>query len=245
MKNVKKFLSRIIISMILLIWCTTPVFAHQAVQPGSGGGPTVTLSLRDSTVKDGETDVSVNTEIVLYYTHNVADETIQDHNRKAITLTDSSGEKANYEISFPTVFAYRQEIWILPKTLEPDTKYVITVSPKLMSRNGYTTGKTVKITFTTESAAAAAKEKNTSGESSASKNEELMKEAKESGVVVETEEQSVKRASDAKAGRVENNGKSGSGMLPVVTEIVASAVIVIVVIVAFRKKRKNKKTGWK
>lgn len=240
MGSMKKFMISAITIVSLFMWSNVPAFAHQEIVPGSGGGPSVPLYMRDVSIKDNETDVPVNTEIVLYYSHNVADETIQEANRQAISLKEDSGKEVDYEISFPTVFAYRQEIWILPKTLKPDTKYVITVSKDLMSRNGYTTGKEENITFTTESAAEAAKKKSAANESGSLKQDELMKQAKESGIVEETKEKKIKRTSDETAGRVED---TATPIIEFKFIAVGSTVIVLIVMGAILQIRKRKNWG--
>lgn len=240
MRLSKKIMIRVITFILVLLWCSIPVYAHQAVVPGSGGGPSVPLYMRDSTIKDGDTDVPVNTEIVLYYSHNVADQAIQETNRKEISLKESSGESVEFEISFPTVFAYRQEVWILPKSLKPDTIYVIMVSENFMSRNGYTTGKTDTITFTTESAEEAAQDKGTTDDGSLSKEDELMKQAKESGIVIETQEKPIQRVSDAKTGRQEESDKTRAFVIIIPAGAVAITVAVLLIT---SKRRKKKKQG--
>lgn len=143
--------------------------AAQGVDAGSGGGPSVPLYLRECSISDGEKNVATDVTITLYYSHNVADAAVQDHNRSAISVKDSNGKKIDITVGFSDVFEYRQEIYVQLSNLSSGTTYTITISPDLMARNGYTTGSTDTITFTT-------KEDNTSASTDESENKVTEKE---------------------------------------------------------------------
>ena len=194
----KKIISRLLIFVILILPLSV---SAGGVDAGSGGGPSVPLYLRDCSMADGQTDVPQDITITLYFSHNVADAAVQKNNRKAISMKNSDGERVSVTISFSSVFEYRQEIYVTPSSLEAGETYILTVSPELMSRNGYTTGTTETITFTTKKAAVSDKndsdgrepedkkeepsesnnkaEKNSNGDSKKSSEEESVSKLKE------------------------------------------------------------------
>lgn len=143
---------RIVCSIILAVFLlgafSIPI--HAGVAAGSGGGADVPLHLRDCSLTNGQKDVPADVQITLYYSHNVADAAVQKNNTAAIHMASSAGKSVSLTVSYSSVFEYRQEIYVKPSGLLPDTTYVLTIDPSLMSRNGYTTGTTDTITFTTE-----------------------------------------------------------------------------------------------
>lgn len=143
---------RIVCSIILVVFLlgtfSIPIYA--GVAAGSGGGADVPLHLRDCSLTNGQKDVPTDVQITLYYSHNVADAAVQKNNTAAIHMASSAGKSVSLTVSYSSVFEYRQEIYVKPSGLLPDTTYVLTIDPSLMSRNGYTTGTTDTITFTTE-----------------------------------------------------------------------------------------------
>lgn len=142
---------RIVCSIILVVFLlgtfSIPIYA--GVAAGSGGGADVPLHLRDCSLTNGQKDVPTDVQITLYYSHNVADAAVQKNNTAAIHMATSAGKSVSLTVSYSSVFEYRQEIYVKPSGLLPDTTYVLKIDPSLMSRNGYTTGKTDTITFTT------------------------------------------------------------------------------------------------
>lgn len=164
MKQLKK-LSCVILIFILCVFAV-PVHA-EGVAPGSGGGPSVPLYMRDCSISDGQKDVSTDVVITLYYSHNVADAAVQSNNTAAISMTDSSGKAVSLSVSYSSVFEYRQEIYVKPSGLQGGTTYILKVASSLMARNGYTTGTTDTITFTTQESASSAEDNNQSAGSGA------------------------------------------------------------------------------
>jgi hypothetical protein len=126
---------------------------------GTGGGKSEPLTLVSSSIKDGATGVSLKPEIQLTFSKNIVNMTVNENNKNCFSLLTASGTAIpiNLFLADDQIdFEKRNDATITPKAnLEQGTTYSVVVSPTLKAKSGVTTGKEIRITFTTEGTKAA------------------------------------------------------------------------------------------
>jgi hypothetical protein len=133
---------------------------------GTGGGKSQPLTLESSTIKDGATGISLKPEITLTFSKNIVNMTVNENNKKCFSLQTSNGTNVPINITFADDqidFEKRNDAIITPKAnLAQGTTYSVVISSSLKAKSGVTTGKEIKITFTTEVAKPATNNDDTS-----------------------------------------------------------------------------------
>lgn len=137
------------ILILVLVFSISFVFSDN----GSGGGKSTALDLVQSTPADGETSVSIDTEILLLFNKNVVNMTVKDNNRNCIKLLNEDGTEVAADLIFPDDQINpdkKREISIKPKKpLEKGKKYIVKILPEFMAKNGTNLGKTIETSFET------------------------------------------------------------------------------------------------
>lgn len=148
--------------LILLLLFNVQAFAM------SGGGGDNALSLETSTPVDGAVDISLEPEIVLTFSNNVANASVSENNIASIKMVgpDNSLVALNVEVHDDQILPDdKRLIFITPTSpLSPLTQYTIIISPEVTSKNGVQLGKEVKVSFTTLGQAIATTEPETTVE---------------------------------------------------------------------------------
>lgn len=120
---------------------------------GGGGGGGVPFELGDSSIKNNETDISLNPEILLTFTNNVVHMSVQESNKTLITLSEQNGESVELEVEMADDQVYpekKQEVIITPtQSLKNNTAYELVIGEKFQAKNGRTLGEDILIEFTT------------------------------------------------------------------------------------------------
>lgn len=154
MRNNKLFSKTKSLLFILLLSC---IFIGQnsfAEGDGSGGGNSDPLSLVSSSISNGATGVSLKPVIILTFSKNIVNMSVNVNNKTCFTLQSGSGTSIPIEILFADDQIDREkrnDATITPKAnLAPGTSYTLVVSSALKSKSGVTMENDVKIPFTTE-----------------------------------------------------------------------------------------------
>ena len=120
---------------------------------GSGGGNSPELV--QSSVYDGQTDVSVGIVIELVFSNNVVHFSVAENNKNAFTLLDSNNTAVPIEVIMgddqidPSI---RRDISIAPSVpLEYGMRYTLIIQKSLSAKNGSTMAADTTLSFTTES----------------------------------------------------------------------------------------------
>lgn len=163
MRENKRFLSKT--KLLLFIILLSSFFIGQMASAegdgsgggtggGTGGGKSQPLTLESSTIKDGATGVSLKPEITLTFSKNIVNMTVNENNKNCFSLQTSNGTNIPINLTLPDDqidFEKRNDAIITPKAnLSQGTTYSIVISSSLKAKSGVTTGKEIKITFTTE-----------------------------------------------------------------------------------------------
>lgn len=123
----------------------------------SGGGKSEPLGLVSSSIQNGATGVAIKPEIKLTFTKNIVNMSVVENNRKCFSLQAANGAAIpiNLILADDQIdFEKRNDAIIIPKNnLAPGTAYTVVVSSTLTSKSGVTTGKEIRISFTTEGTA--------------------------------------------------------------------------------------------
>jgi hypothetical protein len=154
MRGNKLFLSKA--KVLLFILFLSSFFIGQiayAEGDGTGGGKSEALMLNSSSINDGATGVSLKPEIKLTFSKNIVNMTVYENNMKCFSLQTANGTSIPIDVILADdqiEFEKRNDAIITPKAnLAQGTTYSVVISPSLMSKSGVTTGKVIKITFTT------------------------------------------------------------------------------------------------
>ncbi len=136
-------LKKISVSIIILMLIT-------AASAFAGNKP---LLLKSSTPKDGETNVAIDTNILIEFTKNVVNMKVSKNNVGCFKMMDSSGRSIDIEVYLPDDQLEpenKRKITLKPiKPLCPDTKYTIIISSELKAKNGNSLGKELILSFVT------------------------------------------------------------------------------------------------
>lgn len=126
---------------------------------GTGGGKSEPLTLVSSSIKDGANGVSLKPEIKLTFSKNIVNMSVNENNKNCFSLHTASGTviPINLVLADDQIdFEKRNDATITPKAnLEQGTTYSVVVSSTLKAKSGVTTGKEIRLTFTTEGTKAA------------------------------------------------------------------------------------------
>ncbi|WHY86994.1 Ig-like domain-containing protein [Neobacillus novalis] len=126
---------------------------------GTGGGKSEPLTLVSASINDGATGVSLKPEIKLTFSKNIVNMSVNESNKNCFSLLTASGTAIpiNLVLADDQIdFEKRNDAIITPKAnLEQGTTYSVVVSSTLKAKSGVTTGKEIRLTFTTEGTKAA------------------------------------------------------------------------------------------
>ncbi|HEY2422433.1 MAG TPA: Ig-like domain-containing protein [Neobacillus sp.] len=159
MRGKKLFLSKA--KVLLFILVLSSFFIGQIASAegdgtggGTSGGKSEPLALVSSSIKDGATGVSLKPEITLTFSKNIVNMTVNENNKKCFSLQTTNGTTIPINLTLPDdqiEVDRKDDAIITPKAnLAQGTTYSIVISSSLRSKSGVTTGKEIKITFTTE-----------------------------------------------------------------------------------------------
>jgi hypothetical protein len=99
--------------------------------------------------RNGATGVSRNPRITLFFSLNVVDDSVWNHNRTQIRLFRGT-VRVGINVTRSSSLALRREIFVRPiNTLRPLTDYRLVILPGLTAKNGMQLGETVTIRFRT------------------------------------------------------------------------------------------------
>lgn len=111
------------------------------------------LTLRSSTVVDGDTDLSVRPVIELQFSKKIADILILEHNKDCFHLQDASGAVVPLTVLFPDTqlqSRYVYQVFLMPEQdLAPGAAYTLTVDDQLIDKKENTLDRAYTIGFTT------------------------------------------------------------------------------------------------
>lgn len=129
---------------VLLLFCMPP-----AASLADSGDP---LALEDSYPANGAVDVPVDVTCVLTFNKNVADISVRQHNKGAITAVDKDGVDVPLNVEMKDMPSnMRRKITItFQEKLDEGSRYTLIIGPKLTAKNGQETGVSEQITFTTK-----------------------------------------------------------------------------------------------
>lgn len=145
------------VALIALLMALTTVPAFAANGDGTGGGNgdrrDIAMTLKASSVNDGDTDIAVNETIQLDFNKNICNVTVLANNKLCFHLTDDSGNAVPIRLIFPDTQVqkdYKHEVFIQPvEDLHPNTDYQLTVDSTLAAHNGTVIDNAHIIHFTT------------------------------------------------------------------------------------------------
>lgn len=152
MKRIVTFL----MAVLLLVSLGVTVFAGNG--DGSGGGKDKPLTLADSTLADGSTDVPTELSVTLTFTKNVVNFTVKDNNMACFRLMDSAGNAVPVSVLMGDDQVdpdCKRIIGIQTSGLMPGEAYTLVISGNLQSKSGVSLGNDISIHFTTAGAPAA------------------------------------------------------------------------------------------
>lgn len=149
MKINKNIVNILLLVLVFSMFSISFVFGDN----GSGGGKSTALDLVESTPIDGETSVSIDTEILLLFNKNVVNMTIKDNNMKCIKFFNEDGIEIAADLIFPDDQINpdkKREISIKPReSLKNGKKYIVKILPEFMAKNGTNLDKTIEVSFQT------------------------------------------------------------------------------------------------
>ena len=136
----------IVLTIILTMLLTLTAYA-------SGDSGDKPLNLDISIPEDGATEISVDTEIQLDFSNNVANEKVREINMENIMLLDGNGNEVevDYDIADDQLYPdLKRTIKLIPKeSLKGGTIYQVVIGPEVQAKNGNAIGEEVTISFTT------------------------------------------------------------------------------------------------
>jgi len=136
----------IVLTIILTMLLTLTAYA-------SGDSGDKPLNLDISIPEDGATEISVDTEIQLDFSNNVANEKVREINMENIMLLDGNGNEVevDYDIADDQLYPdLKRTIKLIPKeSLKDGTIYQVVIGPEVQAKNGNAIGEEVTISFTT------------------------------------------------------------------------------------------------
>jgi Bacterial Ig-like domain len=142
---------------ILFILTILSLFTGQiasAEGDSTGGGKSEPLTLVYSSIQNGASGVPLMPEIKLTFSKNIVNMSVSDNNNNCFSLLNEAGAATPIDVIFADDqidFEARNDALIVPKdNLSQGTKYILVVSSALKSKSGVTTGKDIRISFTTE-----------------------------------------------------------------------------------------------
>lgn len=141
--------------LVLLLSLAIAVPALAADGDGTGGGQSQPLALLSSTPADGQTDVPLDTAIVLGFSKNVINMSVNENNSQCFALWDGGQTVAiNVEMADDQIYPEKKrEIVIVPlQPLQEGTTYTLKIAPQLQAKNGMTLEQEVQVVFTTAGA---------------------------------------------------------------------------------------------
>ena len=191
---------------------------------GSGTNRRVALTLTSSSVKDGSTNIPIDSTIQLNFNKNVCNITVLPNNKKCFHLTDVDGNAVPIKLTFPddqVQHDYRREVFITPlDDLAKNTEYRISVDSTLMAKNGTYIDNAHILTFTT-------------GEESKGETNAILKKLGDFTVVYETAlsetEDSVPINKELLSSEKDDNSISTDS----ISHIVIAAIVLIILIFSF------------
>lgn len=140
------------ILFVLSAWLAfLPSFAENG--DGTGGGKNEPLALLSSSPANGQTDVTLNAQIVMGFSKNVINMTVRDNNMKCFALYNEKGEAVPIKVLMADDQIEpekKREVIIAPEeNLKEGTRYQVKISASLQSKSGVTLKNDVFINFTT------------------------------------------------------------------------------------------------
>ena len=149
----------ITILLCIIMAATSSVFADGGDGTGSGDGSgngenkDIPLTLISSSVKNGDSNVTLNETIQLDFNKNICNVTVLANNKLCFHLTDADGNAVAIKLIFPdnqVQREYRKQVFIQPaEDLKPETSYRIAVDNTVMAKNGTVIDNAHTISFTT------------------------------------------------------------------------------------------------
>ena len=149
----------ITILLCIIMASTSSVFADGGDGTGSGDGSgngenkDIPLTLISSSVKNGDSNVTLNETIQLDFNKNICNVTVLSNNKLCFHLTDADGNAVAIKLIFPdnqVQREYRKQVFIQPaEDLKPETSYRIAVDNTVMAKNGTVIDNAHTISFTT------------------------------------------------------------------------------------------------
>ena len=145
------------IKLFLIILFTIGFLTGQstfAEGDGTGGGKNEPLTLVASTIQNGATGVTLKPDIKLTFSKNIVNMTVSENNKKCFSLQNENGAAIPIDVIFTDDqmdYEGRNDALIKPKVnLDQGTTYSLVINANLTSKSGVTTGKEIRISFTTE-----------------------------------------------------------------------------------------------
>jgi len=134
----KKFLS----IAVLILSCSSLITAGDKA-----------LSLKKSTPAESDISIAVDSQIILEFSNNVVNRTVQEINGSCFLLKDDKGSSVELEVQFPDDQMepeLKRTIIIKPvEILKNEMKYTLEIDGGLQSKNGKLLGRNITLSFTT------------------------------------------------------------------------------------------------
>lgn len=142
----------ILISIILFILCTNPSYAT-ATGNGDGDGKGEVLELVESTPKNNQQGVKLDSEIKLVFNKNIVNMAVKDNNLKCFSLKDSNNQTISIDVIFPDDQVEpdrKREVVLKPhEALKENMSYRVEITKKLQAKNGISLTKDLSFSFST------------------------------------------------------------------------------------------------
>lgn len=133
----KRFAGIVLSAMLMAAVCAAPVSAAD-------------FALTDSNPENGYEKVEVkNVMVKLFFNEDVSDENTQKANQDKITVKDSDGKKADFEILYDSKDPKKISL-LAHNDLDPEEEYVVSIDGDLISDSGNSLGSDQKVTFSTK-----------------------------------------------------------------------------------------------
>ena len=158
---IKRITIKLLLTAIFLLFSVTIAVLASGGGDGSGGGGgdgsggANHPELVQSSIRDGQADVSVNVTIDLVFSNNVVHFSIAENNKRSFAMTDEHNAAIPIDVIMgdeqidPSI---RRNISVKPSApLEYGTRYTLVIQRSLVARNGNAMAADVTLSFTTES----------------------------------------------------------------------------------------------
>lgn len=203
-----KIFKKIFLPMLICLSIISTSLVSIAAGDGSGGGggKSIPLVVKETSVSDGEKNVALNPSVIFTFTKNIAHEDVRDANKKLFKMISEDGKDIPIEVINADIQMEpekRRDLTVVPKVkLIEGTTYKIIAQKGIKSKGGQFTENDKIISFTTLGEkpikkeikpVEIKKEENKTGVKKESVKEEIIEKTNEDNNVEENKEETIEQ----------------------------------------------------